>query len=303
MIALEVQNLVKRYGDFTAVKNISFNVEKGEVFGILGPNGAGKTTTIESMAGLKKYEEGSIEILGENLEDYDEDLYYLIGVQLQETAYQDHIKVYEICELFASFYEDPMDYHILLERFQLDEKLKSQVTKLSGGQRQKLSITLSLIGNPEIVFLDELTTGLDPEARRDMWAYIKNLKAEGRTVVMSTHYMEEAAVLCDRICIIKDGELIAYDTVDAVIKQSKLPIEISFDITSEWHVFELSNALGDTEAEVDGNHIKVLTDDESLLTDIILYLHKKECTYEKMTIKRPTLDEAYLFLIGGENHE
>lgn len=302
MVALEVKNLVKNYGEFTAVNNISITVNKGEVFGILGPNGAGKTTTIESMAGIKTYEGGSIDILGESLESYKDDLYHLIGVQLQETIYQDHIKVNEICELFASFYDNPMDYHMLLERFQLDNKLKSAVSKLSGGQRQKLSITLALIGNPEIVFLDELTTGLDPEARRDMWAYIKDLKAEGRTVFMSTHYMEEAAILCDRICIIKEGELIAYDTVEGVIKQSQLPTEITFDITSEWRPFELATAIGDAEAEVDGNHIKVLTEDESILTDIILYLHNKACTYEKMNIKRPTLDEAYLALIGGDHH-
>lgn len=300
MNVLEVKNLVKRYGELTAANHIEFEVKKGEVFGLLGPNGAGKTTTIECSSGIREFDEGEIKIFDKSLLDYDDDLYHKIGVQLQETIYQDHIRVGEICELFSAFYEEPLEYDELLETFDLHDKLKVPVSKLSGGQRQKLSITLALIGNPEIVFLDELTTGLDPEARRDMWQYIKQLKEEGRTVVMSTHYMEEAAMLCDRIAIIVAGEMIVCDTVEKVIKKSKLATEITFEMTSEWRLPGLVQAIGEAEAAIDGQKVCILTHDESILTDIILHFHNQNCTYQNLNIKRPTLDDAYLELIGGK---
>jgi ABC-2 type transport system ATP-binding protein len=300
MKAVEVKGLRKQYGELIAVNSIDFHVEKGEIFGLLGPNGAGKTTTLESISGVRKYDEGQVLILDEHLETIN-DLYHMIGVQLQETIYQDHIRVQEICELFASFYNEPMDYMALLERFDLQSKLKSNVSKLSGGQRQKLSITLALIGNPEIVFLDELTTGLDPEARLEMWDYIRELKAEGRTIVMSTHYMEEAAALCDRIGVIKDGDLIVCDTVEEVVNFANLPFEITFEITSDWKLPNLVNALGKEEAEIDGNKIKVETHDDQIISNIIVHFHEHKIKFKSFDINRPTLEDAYLQLIGGQD--
>lgn len=298
MRAINVENLTKTYGEFTAVDKVNIHVDKGEIFGILGPNGAGKTTSIECMAGLKAFDFGQVKINEVDLKDY-LDLYETIGVQLQETVYQNQIKVKEICELFSSFYDQPIDYMTLLERFDLETKLNLYVSKLSGGQRQKLSITLALIGDPEIVFLDELTTGLDPEARRDMWQYIKALKAEGRTVIMSTHYMEEAAILCDRICMIKAGKVIACDTVDQIIDDCKLPLTISFEMTSEYHLPGLIAVLGEADAELNGKRIKIKTREESILTDIIVHFHKQQCTFKNMAIDRATLDDVYLHMIGG----
>ncbi len=302
MKALEIKKLTKTYDDLYAADKITLEVNPGEIFGLLGPNGAGKTTLIECASGILEYDSGEINILDKSLLDYKDDLYYTVGVQLQETIYQDHIRVGEICELFSTFYEEPLDYMELLERFDLKDKLKKSVSKLSGGQRQKLSITLALIGNPKVVFLDELTTGLDPEARRDMWRYIKKLKTEGRTVIMSTHYMEEASVLCDRVGIVIKGELVICDTVNEIIKSSNIKTEISFEMTSEYRLPGLVEAIGDAEASIDGQSISILTEDESILTNIIVHFHKMQCTYQNLNIKRPTLEEAYLKIIGG-NYE
>ncbi|MGN0735707.1 MAG: ABC transporter ATP-binding protein [Anaerovoracaceae bacterium] len=217
---VNVCNISKSFGGRKVVDNLSLSVAPGEVFGLLGHNGAGKSTTIEMILGIKKPDEGSAHILGKDAASHRKEVFEKVGVQLQSSAYQAAIKVGEVCEEFASLYRNPADYPSLLDQFGLLSLIKSPVMKLSGGERQKLSVVLSLIGNPEIVFLDELTTGLDVAARREVWRTLKGLKAEGMTIFLTTHYMEEAENLCDRICLIKNGCKVTEGTVSEVIAAS-----------------------------------------------------------------------------------
>lgn len=218
--AVSVRNLTKSFSGRRVVDDFSFDVQKGEVFALLGHNGAGKSTTIDLILGLKAPERGSAKILGMDAAKNRKQVFERVGVQLQNTRYQPNITVEEACIEYASLYADPANYPKLLERFGLGTLRKSFVSKLSGGERQKLSVVLALIGSPEIVFLDELTTGLDVAARREVWRTLKQLKDRGLTIFLTTHYMEEAEALCDRVCIIKSGRKAAEGTIDEVITAS-----------------------------------------------------------------------------------
>lgn len=203
---LQVQNLSKNYGSVTAVSGLSLSVARGEVFGLLGPNGAGKSTSIECMLGVKKASAGTVEILGINPSEGRKTLFERVGVQFQETGYQDKIRVGEVCRMTAALYRQPADWQRLLAVFDIQGLEKQEVSQLSGGERQRLSVLLALIPNPELVFLDELTTGLDTRARREVWQYLKELKKGGLTIVLTSHFMDEVEVLCDRALILKKGE-------------------------------------------------------------------------------------------------
>lgn len=203
---LQVQNLSKNYGSVTAVSGLSLGVARGEVFGLLGPNGAGKSTSIECMLGVKKASAGTVEILGINPSEGRKTLFERVGVQFQETGYQDKIRVGEVCRMTAALYRQPADWQRLLAVFDIQGLEKQEVSQLSGGERQRLSVLLALIPNPELVFLDELTTGLDTRARREVWQYLKELKKGGLTIVLTSHFMDEVEVLCDRALILKKGE-------------------------------------------------------------------------------------------------
>jgi ABC-2 type transport system ATP-binding protein len=216
-LILSVKNLTKKYNRFTALNNLSVEVFRGEIYGFLGPNGAGKTTTIECILGLKKVDSGKINLLDNPKR---EELFQRVGVQFQSTQFHNKIKVGESCELMSSLYHHPADCEQLIREFGLDGKKNNYVAQLSGGERQKLSIVLALINQPEIVFLDELTTGLDPEARRIVWETLKQLKKRGLTIFLTSHYMDEVTKLCDRITIIKQGEELITGTVDSVIQES-----------------------------------------------------------------------------------
>ena len=218
--SVRVKNLTKSFGNRRVVDDLSFKVQKGEVFALLGHNGAGKSTTIDLILGLKAQDGGSAEILGMEAAKHRKQVFERVGVQLQNTRYQPNITVEEACIEYASLYAQPADYPQLLERFGLGALKKSFVSKLSGGERQKLSVVLALIGDPVIVFLDELTTGLDVVARREVWRTLKQLKAQGLTIFLTTHYMEEAEALCDRVCIIRSGRKVAEGTVDEVVAAS-----------------------------------------------------------------------------------
>ena len=217
---IRVRNLTKSFGNRKVVDDLSFDVRKGEVFALLGHNGAGKSTTIDMILGLKKPDSGSAAILEMSAAKNRKQVFERVGVQLQHTQYQSSITVEEACIEYASLYADPEDYPALLDQFGLAALTKSFVSKLSGGERQKLSVVLALIGKPEVVFLDELTTGLDVAARREVWRTLKHLKDRGLTIFLTTHYMEEAEALCDRVCIIKSGRKVAEGTVDEVITAS-----------------------------------------------------------------------------------
>lgn len=203
---IEVNDLMKSFHGRTVVNGLSFSVEAGEVFGLLGHNGAGKSTTIDLLLGLKKPDKGTARIFGMNPRNHRKAVFERVGVQLQSSHYQNNIRVDELCKQMAALYRDPEDYRKLLEFFSLEKLEKSQVNKLSGGEKQRLSVALALINKPEIVFLDELTTGLDTAARREVWRHLKELKKRGTTIFLTTHYMEEAESLCDRVFLIKEGK-------------------------------------------------------------------------------------------------
>ena len=217
---IEVKDLTKSFDKRVVVDGISFCVEKGEVFGLLGHNGAGKSTTIDLLLGLKKPDYGTGTIFGLDPATNRKAVFERVGVQLQSANYQNNIRVDELCQEMSALYEQPENYHRLLQFFSLEKFEKSQVNKLSGGERQRLSVALALINKPEIVFLDELTTGLDTAARREVWRHLKELKKDGTTIFLTTHYMEEAESLCDRIFLIKDGKKVTEGTVKNVIESS-----------------------------------------------------------------------------------
>ena len=220
MEVIKVNNLYKSYGEIQVIKDVSLSVKKGEVLGLLGANGAGKSTTIECILGTKDYDKGQASILGMNPKKDKKKLFQKIGVQFQESNYQDKIRVKELCEVTSILYKNPLDYNQLLKQFNLKDKAKNLISELSGGEKQRLFIILALIPNPEVVFLDELTTGLDVKARRDVWKSLLELKRQGLTIFLTSHFMDEVEVLCDKICIMKKGEIGLYGTVEEAIKIS-----------------------------------------------------------------------------------
>lgn len=216
---LKVENLQKSYGDKQVVKGISFEVEKGEIFGILGPNGAGKTTTLEMIEALRPIDGGEVLLDGLDVKKQPQAVKEIIGIQLQSSAFFDKINLVEQLQMFASFYGTKINAMELLEDVELTDKATSYVEKMSGGQKQRFSIATALVNNPRILFLDEPTTGLDPQARRHLWDLIKKIQKRGITVILTTHYMDEAELLCDRVAVMDNGEIIALDSPHALIKQ------------------------------------------------------------------------------------
>lgn len=217
---IKVERLSKSYGNLKAVDDLSFTVKGGTAFGLLGANGAGKSTAIECILGTKKADSGNATILAMNPISNRKELFESVGVQFQEPHYQENIKVGELCEVTASLYKMPVDYRKLLSEFGLEDKTSALVNELSGGQKQRLFIVLALIPNPKVVFLDELTTGLDARARREVWKMLSRLKEEGLTFLLTSHFMDEVETLCDKICILKRGKAIFYGTVSDAINQS-----------------------------------------------------------------------------------
>jgi len=216
---VNVKNLTKKYGDKKVVDGISFNVQKGEIFGILGPNGAGKTTTLEMIEAIRGIDGGSASINHIDVSEHPQKVRYIIGVQPQSPAFQDKTKLKEIIELFAAAYGEKVDPIAMLKTVNLEEKANEYVENLSGGQRQRLSIAASLVHNPKVFFMDEPTTGLDPQARRNLWDLVKSIQKKGITVILTTHYLEEAEMLCDRVAIMDQGKIIALDSPHNLIKQ------------------------------------------------------------------------------------
>lgn len=214
---IQVKNLVKNYGNFQAVKGISFEVFEGEIFGLLGPNGAGKSTTLEIIETLREKTSGEVWVNGYNLDKEPDEIKKIIGVQLQTSGYYPGLNLIELIELFSGLYNEPVDPMELLEKVNLKDKAKAKVKELSGGQKQRFSVATTLINHPKIVFLDEPTTGLDPQARRSLWELVKNIRSGGTTVIITTHYMDEAEILCDRVAIIDSGKIIALETPDKLI--------------------------------------------------------------------------------------
>lgn len=232
---ITVQNLFKSYGNIPAIQNINISVKQGEVFGLLGANGAGKSTTIECILGTRIADKGTVSILGMNPISDRKKLFENVGVQFQESNYQDKVTVSELCEVTQSLYKETTNYTKLIEQFGLTNKLKSSVSELSGGQRQKLFIVLALIPNPKVVFLDELTTGLDTKARREVWNCLTHLKEQGLTIFLTSHFMDEVEALCDRIAILKKGQIVFTGTITEAIQSS--PYE-KFEDVYLWYAEE-----------------------------------------------------------------
>ncbi|MPW25252.1 ATP-binding cassette domain-containing protein [Alkalibaculum sp. M08DMB] len=235
---INVKQLSKTYDGILAVDNVNISVARGTVFGLLGANGAGKSTIIECILGTKRQDSGEVSILGMNPQRERKKLFEKVGVQFQEANYQENIRVGELCEVTESLYKTTIDYKVLLKQFGLSEKSKSLVNELSSGQRQRLFIILALIPNPEIVFLDELTTGLDSKARRDVWNFLSYLKKQGLTILLTSHFMDEIEALCDEICILKQGKTVFYGNVNEAILAS--PFE-KLEDAYLWYTEEFEN--------------------------------------------------------------
>lgn len=297
---IEVEDLVVEYKGMQVVDHVSFSVEEGEIFGMIGPNGAGKTTTIECIEGIRENYSGSIRVFGLNPKVDRKKLYNLIGVQLQETSYQDKIKVWEICKMFSSFYANPLPYESLLNDFGLYDKVNSYVSKLSGGQRQKLAIILALIANPKIIFLDELSTGLDPQARRSMWELIKGLQKDGKTIYMTTHFMDEAEYLCNRIAIMVKGKVVAVDTVGSLIKRFGLEETVVFKV-DELNLDEMERIEGVTSLERRGSEVCVKG--RNFVNNILNYLGNNQIRYRDLKVIQPSLEDVFLKITAEKSRE
>ena len=297
-MAISVRSLDVRYKDKHAVRNVSFHVDKGEIFGMIGANGAGKTTIIECVEGLRTKYKGTIDVLGIAPRHSRSQLYSKIGVQLQETSYQEKLKVSEIGRLFESFYPEPADFDALLTEFGLAEKKNSYIGKLSGGQRQKLSVILALMPNPEIVFLDELTTGLDPKSRRDIWETIKSLKARGITVFMTTHFMEEAEYLCDRVAIVRQGEIVALDNLASLIQNAGIPDQIVFDCDTPLDRETICGWEDVVSCESDQNHYVISCRADPVLISLCDYAARNNAVLKNVSIIRPSLEDIFFRYTG-----
>lgn len=225
---IEVRDLRKTYGPVIAVDEVSFSVRKGEIFGILGPNGAGKTTTVETIAGLRRPDGGSVRVLGLDPQQDGLALRQLVGVQLQQATLPERLKVWEALDLFSSFYERPADWNGLMEQWGLNDKRNASFASLSGGQRQRLFIALALVGSPEVVILDELTSGLDPQARRATWELVRAVRDAGTTVVLVTHFMDEAERLCDRLAIIDEGRIVTHGSPKELVARLAMESRVRF---------------------------------------------------------------------------
>ena len=299
-VVVGVRNLVKQYPGTRAVDEISFDVYQGEIFGMVGPNGAGKTTTIECVEGLRRPDGGTIQVLGL---DPLRDRYQLrerIGVQFQSTTLPDRIKVWEALDLFAAFYPRPVDWQPLLEQMGLAEKRNAYFGKLSGGQKQRVFIALALVNNPDLAFLDELTTGLDPQARRAMWDEVRSIRERGTTVFLTTHFMEEAERLCNRVAIMDHGKIVALDTPQNLIGSLGVENRVVFEVDGHLDEESLRAAPGVVRVERIGERVVVYGQKDGLVSGVVDALEAGGIRFENLRTEQPTLEDLFLALTGKE---
>jgi ABC-2 type transport system ATP-binding protein len=294
---IEVTGLTKRYGGQAVVDGICFRVERGEIFGILGPNGAGKTTAVECLEGLRRRDAGQVRILGLDPLTDGHRLHQRIGVQLQETQLQEKLKVREALELYASFYPHPADWRELLERWGLTAKAGTGFGKLSGGQKQRLFIALALVGNPEVVFLDELTSGLDPGARRATWDLISQVRAGGVTVVLVSHFMDEVEELCDRVAILERGRIAALDTPAGLVASAGAQYRVRFRPMAPLDERSLLALPGVTAVTRRGSQVDV-TGTGDFASAVTAALARRQVVVADLRIDGRSLDSAYVALTG-----
>jgi ABC-2 type transport system ATP-binding protein len=297
--AVRVENLRKTYGSVVAVANVSFEVAAGEIFGVVGPNGAGKTTAIECIEGIRRADGGSISVLGLDLSRQEGELRQRIGVQLQQAALPARIKVWEALDLYASFYDHAVDWKVLLERLGLTDKRNDSFAKLSGGQKQRLFIALALLNDPELIFLDELTTGLDPQARRSMWDLVRGIRDQGKTVVLTTHFMEEAERLCDRVAIMDQGRIVALDSPANLIRSHGAENRITF-IADGSCESKLQSLAGVARVDRDGDRVIVQGTGDGLVGEVVSALGENGFGFRDLRTEQATLEDVFLALTGKE---
>jgi ABC-2 type transport system ATP-binding protein len=294
---IDVQHLHKTYRDTVAVADVSFTVHEGEIFGILGPNGAGKTTTVECVEGLREPDRGQISVLGLDPQRDRAALTQRLGVQLQQSRLPDQLRVNEALELFSSFYPDPADWRELMEVLGITAKASTPFRKLSGGQQQRLSIALALVGNPRVAVLDELTTGLDPQARRDTWDLIEGVRERGVTIVLVTHFMEEAERLCDRVALIDAGRVVALDTPAALAQRVETEQRIQFRPSAPVDDWMLETLPEVTSVLHKGDAV-VVTGTNAALNAVISVLARNQIVAEQLRVEQASLEDAFLALTG-----
>ena len=296
---IEVQHLHKSYGDTVAVDDVSFTVADGEIFGILGPNGAGKTTTVESIEGLRAPNRGAISVLGLDPRRDRAELTQRLGVQLQDSQLPDRLRVAEALELYSSFYRAPADWRALMDALGLAGQSKTRFGQLSGGQKQRLSIALALVGNPQVVVLDELTTGLDPQARRDTWALIEGVRDRGVTILLVTHFMEEAERLCDRVALIDAGRVVAMDTPAGLAGRVQADQRIQF-LPSVPLDDALLTALADVTSVTRRGDVVVVTGNSNALNAVTSVLARHQIVARQLRVDQASLEDAFIALTGHE---
>lgn len=299
MPVIEVRDLQKAYGDLQAVAGVSFDVAEGEVFGMLGPNGAGKTTTVEILEGLRIRDAGQVSVLGLDPASSGSDFKRLVGVQLQQVALYPRLRVHEVISLFGSFYDRRASTDELIALMGLEDRRNARIAELSGGQAQRLSVALAVVNKPQLVFLDEPSTGMDPQARRNLWEIIEGFKADGMTVVLTTHYMEEAERLCDRVAVMDHGRIIALDSPGALVRASFDEDAIEFVSNDGLTANDLSGLAAVTSATSQGSAHSIFSSDIPRTMGSLLDLAaERGAPLEGMRVRHATLEDVFLKLTG-----
>ncbi|MBN1640894.1 MAG: ABC transporter ATP-binding protein [Anaerolineae bacterium] len=296
---VQVRDLAKRYGDVRAVDGVSFDVGVGEVFGLLGPNGAGKTTTVECVLGLRQPDAGTIAVLGMAHSTHSRQIRARVGAQLQTTGLYPRLTVREQVALFARLYPDPMPVEQAIDMVGLGEVARTQTAALSGGQGQRLAVALALVGNPDLVFLDEPTTGLDPRARREVWEVVRGLRRDGKAVLFTTHYMEEAEQLCDRVAVIDRGQIIALDTPEALINEHFHETALEFVALGEPPREQLAALPGVTQALFENGRPTLYSSDvPRTMAGLFELVASGALAFKDMVVRQATLEDVFLKLTG-----
>ena len=305
-MVIQVENLVKCYGPIRAVDDVSFHVSQGSVFGMLGPNGAGKTTTVEIIEGLRTPDSGHVSVLGMDVSRVSDDIKQRIGVQLQVPSLMPSLTVTELLDLFSGFYRRSLPVASILALLALEECRKVLVKNLSGGQQQRLSVAMALINDPDIAFLDEPTTGLDPQARRGLWSVITKMKGEGKTIFLTTHYMEEAERLCDQVAIIDHGKIIALGSPEELIRHYSEERAIQFEMESPPPMALLEGLPGVSRVVIDGNEAIIYSTDIPATMSATMQLAEQEGMINELRdlhVRQATLEDVFLSLTGRKIRE
>jgi ABC-2 type transport system ATP-binding protein len=303
---VQVEGLRKVYGATVAVDEVSFEVREGEIFGMVGPNGAGKTTTIECLEGLRKPDSGTIRVLGVDPQREVQTLRERTGMQLQQSNLPERMKVWEALDLYSSFYPKAADWKELLVQLGLEEKRDTPFAKLSGGQKQRLFIALALLPDPQLVFLDELTTGLDPQARHAIWDLVRDVRSKGKTILLTTHFMEEAERLCDRVAILDHGRIVALDTPAALIRDLGAEERVVFSVDGGLHAGFEKLLSGSARVELQGDRVTVRGQNGRkipLVSEVVGQLTKLGIPFRDLRTEQPTLEDVFLKLTGREIRE